>query len=151
MLTNVTALGLIKTNVPLRVVRTGMNEVVCAFVHSPAWLIFLNQNEIRKFDAFPSLRIIEIDCKTQVNESDVARLVEVAKQTLRACADYKPPAKTKKSRKATSNTGNSLDDLVDLYPEPRAVRLRHYHCHSKNGYGGAATYLTPPRVEEHRL
>ncbi|KAF8596239.1 hypothetical protein BDV93DRAFT_563523 [Ceratobasidium sp. AG-I] len=124
----------IKANPPLRVVRTRLNE-----------------DEIRKYDVFPSLRIIEIDCIPGTSDSRIAHLVEAAKQTLSACADYKPPAKTKKSRKGADNTLSALDDLADLYPEPRAVRVRHFPPRGQNGLGGATSYYVPLRVEEHLL
>ncbi|KAG8720875.1 hypothetical protein FRC09_008842 [Ceratobasidium sp. 395] len=88
----------------------------------------LQADAIRMFSSFPSLRVIEIEQRGIVKNID--DIVKVAKETLQACIDYVPATKPKKKQKNQAGDGSAQDDLVDLYTEPRAVKVRRTHHYS---------------------
>ncbi|KAG8742198.1 hypothetical protein FRC10_001894 [Ceratobasidium sp. 414] len=119
---------LIKANPPLRRVRVRRHE-----------------DNIRCFSSFPSLRTIEIEC-VEGHPANVAPLVQIAKEALRACAEYVPAAKGKKAQKGQNAAQAEQGDLVDLYTDPRMVTVRYLaqqlHHHS------IASQWRPAKIEE---
>ncbi|KAG9082246.1 hypothetical protein FS749_007007 [Ceratobasidium sp. UAMH 11750] len=105
---------LIKANPPLRYVRVKKDK-----------------DDIRSFSSFPSLRTIEIEVFEE-HPTKVAPLVQIAKEALQACVEYVPAVKGKKTQKSQAGQ----EDLVDLYTEPRMVKVRNLSRHSTgSGWG----------------
>ncbi|CAE6421440.1 unnamed protein product [Rhizoctonia solani] len=102
----------------------------------------VSQDMLPIYGTFPSLRVVEIDCfGTTVTDDDV----KLGKDILRACANYKPPKKGKKSRRNMADGGLSDSGLADLYPEPRVVRVRTF---PQRYYEKSPEGFTPLGVED---
>ncbi|QRW18724.1 hypothetical protein RhiXN_00130 [Rhizoctonia solani] len=92
---------------------------------------------------FPSLRIIEIDYSEGVQID-----VQSAKDSLRASAKYKPVKKGKKSRRESEDEDLSDSGLVDLYSDPRVIRLRKFLPRSPYYYNLSPEQFIPLEVKE---
>jgi hypothetical protein len=142
-------LGFIKGNPPLRCVRVKADEVCCTLtLNTHCGLTPRAQATIQCFTAFPSLRTIEIECADGQRPANMAHLVQVAKDALHACIEYKPTSKSKKTRKGQTNTQDAQEDLVDLYTDTRMVKVRHLSTQVNHYSVQPASNYQPNRIEE---
>ncbi|KAG8710789.1 hypothetical protein FRC11_004125, partial [Ceratobasidium sp. 423] len=105
----------------------------------------VSQDVLPIYGTFPGLRVLEIDCfGTEVVGDDHLKLV---RDTLRACANYKPQKKGRKSRRKAADDDLSDSGLADLYSEPRVVRVRKFGWRPRY-YEKSPEEFTPLGVEE---
>ncbi|QRV90573.1 hypothetical protein RhiJN_18591 [Ceratobasidium sp. AG-Ba] len=117
----------------------------------PLRLVRVKDDEatVRALEAFPSLRIIEIECHEDRAMSSVMDLVEIAKNVLRSCAAHVPPPKPKKGRKA-KDIPDTQENLSDLHSDPRTVKVRYYLSGRFRRYDvlqHTAVYFVPTKID----
>ncbi|KAG8752060.1 hypothetical protein FRC12_012140, partial [Ceratobasidium sp. 428] len=84
---------------------------------------------IRDWTNFSSLRTIEIQCSD--DKSDALKLVEVAKEVLRTCAEREPITELKTPRRSHADAQEAQSASIDLGTSSRVVKVRYtpgYNC-----------------------
>ncbi|KAH7345420.1 hypothetical protein B0J17DRAFT_702824 [Rhizoctonia solani] len=81
------------------------------------------ENVIPTYATFPSLCVIKVDCFEDIEADDYVKL---AQDTLRACVQYKPKKKKRKSHRKLVDGNLSDSESTDLYSEPRMVSIRRF-------------------------